>query len=79
MFKKKLDIMNYSNKDIEDIANWMNNYPRKIFGYKTPIEMIANYLTKLLIYKKNLMLYNNIKLNKCMFYMFTCCTSFENL
>ena len=31
---------NYSNKDIENIANWMNNYPRKIFGYKTPIEML---------------------------------------
>lgn len=26
------------------------------------------------------MLYNNIKLNnKCIFYMSTCCTSFENL
>lgn len=33
-------IENYSNKDIENIANWMNNYPRKIFGYKTPIEML---------------------------------------
>ena len=33
-------IENYSNKDIEYIANWMNNYPRKIFGYKTPLEML---------------------------------------
>ena len=33
-------IENYSNKDIEEIANWMNNYPRRIFGYKTPIEML---------------------------------------
>ena len=33
-------IENYSNKDIENIANWMNNYPRKIFDYKTPIEML---------------------------------------
>ena len=33
-------IENYSSKDIEEIANWMNNYPRKIFGYKTPIEML---------------------------------------
>lgn len=33
-------IENYSNKDINDIANWMNNYPRKIFGYRTPIEML---------------------------------------
>ena len=31
---------NYSNKDINDIANWMNNYPRKIFGYKTSFEML---------------------------------------
>ena len=51
-------IENYSNKDINDIANWMNNY----------------------VYKKNLMLYNNIKFgNKCIFYMSICCTSFENL
>lgn len=33
-------IENYSNKEINDIANWMNNYPRKIFGYKTPLEML---------------------------------------
>lgn len=33
-------IENYSNKDINDIANWMNNYPRKIFEYKTPFEML---------------------------------------
>lgn len=38
------------------------------------------YLIKLFVYKKNLMLYNNIKFgNKCIFYMSTCCTSFENL
>lgn len=33
-------IENYSNKEINDIASWMNNYPRKIFGYKTPVEML---------------------------------------
>lgn len=33
-------IENYSNKEINDIANWMNNYPRKIFGYKTPNEKL---------------------------------------
>ena len=33
-------IENYSNKDIEDIANWMNNYPRKILDYKTPLEAL---------------------------------------
>ena len=38
------------------------------------------YLIKLFVYKKNLMLYNNIKFgNKCIFYMSICCTSFENL
>ena len=37
-------IENYSNKDIEDIAYWMNNYPRKIFGYKTPTEMLKEEL-----------------------------------
>ena len=35
-------IENYSNKEINDIANWMNNYPRKIFGYKTPTEMLRD-------------------------------------
>lgn len=64
----------------------MNNYPRKIFGYKTPIEMLReeikddNVFNKIINIQKNLMLYNNIKLsNKCMLYMSTCCTSFENL
>ena len=38
--KKGNLIENYSNKDINDIANWMNNYPRKIFGYKTSFEML---------------------------------------
>lgn len=33
-------IENYSNEEINNIANWMNNYPRKIFGYKTPVEML---------------------------------------
>ncbi len=79
-------IENYSNKNIEDIANWMNNYPRKIFGYKTPLEMLKeeinddNLFNKIINIQKNLMLYNNIKLsNKCIFYIFACCTSFENL
>lgn len=79
-------IENYSNKEINDIANWMNNYPRKIFGYKTPIEMLReeikddNLFNKIISIQKSLMLYNNIKLNnKYIFYMSTCCTSFENL
>ena len=41
---KRAFIENYSNKDIEKIANWMNNYPRKIFGYRTPPEMLKEEL-----------------------------------
>lgn len=33
-------IENYSVKDINKIANWMNNYPRKILNYKTPLEAL---------------------------------------
>lgn len=31
-------IENYSYEDINNIVNWMNNYPRKILNYKTPLE-----------------------------------------
>ncbi len=33
-------IENYSFEDINNIANWMNNYPRKILDYKTPLEAL---------------------------------------
>lgn len=33
-------IENYSNEDINKIADWMNNYPRKILNYKTPLEAL---------------------------------------
>lgn len=33
-------IENYSYKDINKIADWMNNYPRKILNYKTPLEAL---------------------------------------
>jgi IS30 family transposase len=29
---KGVDIANYSNKDIERIQNWINNYPRRILA-----------------------------------------------
>ena len=32
---KGVDIADYSDKDIQKIEGWMNNYPRKILGYKT--------------------------------------------
>ena len=31
-------IEKYSYEDINSIVNWMNNYPRKILNYKTPLE-----------------------------------------
>lgn len=37
---KKTLIENYSLEDINNIANWMNNYPRKILDYKTPLEAL---------------------------------------
>ena len=33
-------IENYSCTDINDIVKWMNNYPRKILNYKTPLEAL---------------------------------------
>ena len=38
--KKGIPIENYSNEDINKIADWMNNYPRKILNYKTPLECL---------------------------------------
>ena len=32
---KGMDIADVSNKEVERIEHWMNNYPRKILGYKT--------------------------------------------
>ena len=37
---KKTLIENYSFEEINEIANWMNNYPRKILDYKTPLEAL---------------------------------------
>lgn len=37
---KKTLIENYTENDINEIANWMNNYPRKILNYKTPLEAV---------------------------------------
>ena len=30
--------------EINNIANWMNNYPRKILNYKTPLEALLEEL-----------------------------------
>ena len=37
---KGTNIATISNKKIKKIENWMNNYPRKILGYKTANEMV---------------------------------------
>jgi len=37
---KGTDISTISEKEIKNIENWMNNYPRKILGYRTANEMV---------------------------------------
>ena len=37
---KKTLIENFSFEDINKIADWMNNYPRKSLNYKTPLEAL---------------------------------------
>ncbi|MCK5492918.1 MAG: IS30 family transposase, partial [Candidatus Omnitrophica bacterium] len=37
---KGTDISKISDKEIKRIENWMNNYPRKILGYKSANEMV---------------------------------------
>lgn len=38
---KGTDIGKLKNKDVQRIEYWMNNYPRRIFGYRTANEMAA--------------------------------------
>jgi IS30 family transposase len=40
-------IYKYSESFIESIESWMNNYPRRIFDYYTPAEMLVKELKKL--------------------------------
>lgn len=40
---KGTDIADVSNEEIEEIERWMNNYPRKILGYKTAEQMRQEY------------------------------------
>lgn len=37
---KGTDIAKISNQEVKRIENWMNNYPRKILGYKTANELV---------------------------------------
>jgi IS30 family transposase len=45
-------IENYSCKEINKIANWMNNYPRKLLNYKTPLEALQEELNDKTILNK---------------------------
>ena len=42
---KGTDISKISEAKIEQIEDWMNNYPRKILGYKSPNEMVSQTYT----------------------------------
>ena len=44
LYLKKTLIGNYSYNDINKIADWMNNYPRKTIDYKTPLETLIEEL-----------------------------------
>jgi len=49
---KSTPFENYSNEDIKNISSWMNNYPRKIFNYSTPYELIQTELKNILSKQK---------------------------
>ena len=40
-FPKKTRFKDISEQEIADVQNWMNNYPRRILGWKTPNEAAA--------------------------------------
>ena len=39
---KGYDIGGFSDKEIKEVEDWMNNYPRRILGYNTPNEIADN-------------------------------------
>lgn len=41
---KGTDIADFSDKEIQRIEDWMNNYPRKILGYRTANQMVQECL-----------------------------------
>ncbi|MCK5218180.1 IS30 family transposase, partial [bacterium] len=43
---KGTDISKVREGKIKEIETWMNNYPRKILGYKTPNEMVSQTYTE---------------------------------
>jgi transposase, IS30 family len=43
---KGVNIAEFSDEDIQEIEDWMNNYPRKILGYKTPNQEVQKHLNR---------------------------------
>lgn len=43
---KKKNIAVYNEDQIQDIQDWMNNYPRKVLGYKTANQVAQEHLQK---------------------------------
>ncbi|MCL2631450.1 MAG: IS30 family transposase, partial [Firmicutes bacterium] len=41
---KGSDLSKYSAEDIKSVENWVNNYPREIFGYATSQELFEQHL-----------------------------------
>ena len=45
-FPKGQSLAHVTNKDCKRVENWLNNYPRKVLGYKTPNELFQAELRK---------------------------------
>jgi IS30 family transposase len=46
-FPKGTNFDRISNSQIHEVETWLNNYPRKIFGYKTAYDMLQQHLEKI--------------------------------
>lgn len=49
LIPKGSDIRQYSDKDIKEVEEWVNNYPRQIFNFATSNELFAQELKKISI------------------------------
>lgn len=47
LIPKGSNLANYSKEDIQKVENWVNNYPREIFGYATSGELFREQLQAL--------------------------------
>lgn len=46
---KGTNLDNISNTEIKNIEKWINNYPRKLFGYNTSAELFAEEIEKIFV------------------------------